>query len=133
MFVEGRNYTRMEIHEARGGGLQDYLPHCDGRVVAVCITPEMNPNAPEVLLVGSSEDVQRYGAILAAQRQALPVFLKVGASEWQYRGDYVVTGSSTAPEEVTRWATASGRADVTRVVFMQRGRGAEAARSAEVN
>jgi hypothetical protein len=119
MFEEGRNYTRSEIHAALGGGLQDYLPHCDGRVVAVCVTPEMNPSAPEVLLVGSGEDVQRYGAVLAAQRQALPVFLKLGANEWQYRGQYLVTGSSTAPEEVARWATASGRGDVTRVVFIQ--------------
>jgi hypothetical protein len=132
MFEDGRNYTRLEIHEALGGGLRDYLPHCDGRIVAVCVTPEMNPSAPEVLLVGTGENVQRYGAVLSTQRQTVPVFLKQGANEWQYRGDYVVTGSSTAPAEIARWATASRRGDVTRVVFMQRATGAGATSSSEV-
>jgi hypothetical protein len=119
MFVRDQSYTRSEIHDQLGGGLQDFLPHVDGRVVCVCVTPELNPDAPDVLLVGGGEDVQRYASALVARRDALSVFLKRAANEWQYRGEYAVTDSSSVPADIARWSAPASRKDVTMVVFMQ--------------
>jgi hypothetical protein len=119
MFERDRHYTRAEIHDQLGGGLQEYLPHVDGEVVCVCVTLEMNPHAPTVLLVGDGDNVQRYGVVLAGQREALPVFLKRGTNEWDYLGEYTVRGSSSAPADIARWASPAGRGNITMVVFMQ--------------
>jgi hypothetical protein len=119
MFDQGRCYTRLEIHDQLGGGLQEYLPHVDGRVVCVCVTRELNPDAPAVLLVGDSENVQKYGTTLAGERNALPVFLKRDVNEWEYLGEYTVTGSSSAPAEIAERSARAGRRDVTMVVYLQ--------------
>jgi hypothetical protein len=119
MFHRGCCYTRAEIHDQLGGGVQEYLPHVDGRVVCVCITLSKNPDAPAVLLVGNKPDVQRYGRVLAKQRGPLPVFVKRGSNKWEYQGDYVVTESSKSPPVIEQWAARAGReGEVTLVVFM---------------
>lgn len=75
-FQQGESYTRKEIREAVGGGLQDDLPHQDGRVVAACLSPELNPEAPSVVLPGLGPEIQRWAEVFAKQRGAVPTFLK---------------------------------------------------------
>jgi hypothetical protein len=79
----------------------------------------MDPDAPEVLLVGQGEDVQKYGARLIDQREPLPIFVKRAANEWEYKGRYVVKSSSSDAADIVRWSARAGRKDVTMVVFMQ--------------
>jgi len=39
----GRCYTRRQIHEIRGGSLQEYLPHVSKKVVCGCVVPKRSP------------------------------------------------------------------------------------------
>jgi hypothetical protein len=87
-FFLHQRYTRRQIHEAVGGDLQSYLPHVQGLVVCGCFDPEMNARAPFEIDVGDLPDVIRYAEQLAAQTGAVPVFLKNGAFEWEFVGNF---------------------------------------------
>jgi hypothetical protein len=55
----------------------------------------------------------------AGQSSAIPVFLKHGTNDWEYRGDFAVRRSSFDPVEIARHATAAGRNDVTMLVELE--------------
>jgi len=61
-------YSRYQIHEALGGGVQEYLPHKDGAVVCGCFTKEASPDAPEVVLSPAGERIRRWAEVFASQR-----------------------------------------------------------------
>jgi len=100
--VEGRCYTRQQIRErVGGGGLRDFLPHREGRVLAVCLDPGLNRAAPELVDVGPGPERVRWARVAASQEEAIPVFLKREARAWQYvgrfaPGDYRETGRALA-------------------------------------
>ena len=81
MFEEGGTYTRREISDAVGGGRQDCLCHAGGRVVAICMRKDLNPEAPRVLLVGTGPMKSRYGESLCTEQrdEAIPVFIKMSS------------------------------------------------------
>jgi hypothetical protein len=94
MFVIGERYTRDQIHEALGGSKQSYLPNVNGRVVAGCFTLEANPGAPDEILPGEGEEIERSAEMFARQGDAVPVFMKKSVNQWEYVGDYVVESIS---------------------------------------
>src|SRR5215207_4240226 len=78
MFQEDHCYTRNHIHTQLGGGLQDYLPHKEGRIVCACLRPDTNPDAPDILLVGSGAVIYRWACVFCSQKFPIPTFIKVG-------------------------------------------------------
>src|SRR5690242_17444713 len=102
VFVEGRPYTRREIADAVGGSIQDYLPHHNGRVVCACLVPQLNPGAPDVILVGTGPEIVRWARVFADQRDFVPVFIKRATNAWEHVGRYRVEGSSIDTAEISR-------------------------------
>jgi hypothetical protein len=92
-FTLGQRYTRSQIHAHLGGDLRSYLPHKDGRVVAVCAKEDRNPNARQGILdSGSGGNVERWTDTLVAQGGTVPVFVYVGHAQWEFIGDWQVCG-----------------------------------------
>ena len=118
-FQRGESYTRTEIHAAIGGGLQDYLPHRDGLVVAACLSPALNPDAPSVVLPGRGPEIQRWAEVFAKQRQPVPTFLKRGSNDWEYVGNYRVRRLATDPAEINAQRYATGRDDISMVLHLE--------------
>lgn len=113
-------YSRREIADVLGGGVQDYLPHRDGRVVCACVVPELNPDAPEVILAGTGPDIVRWGDVFASQHEFVPVFLKRATNAWQYVGDFRVAERSVDPEQIARWAAVSNRVgEISMVLYLE--------------
>ncbi|PLS85521.1 MAG: hypothetical protein CYG60_12120 [Actinobacteria bacterium] len=127
MLAEGKHYTRNEIHAVHGGGIQGYLPHKDGRVVAGCFGLKNNPEAPEVVLVGSGPQTMRWAEVLCGQEGPIPVFLKRRINEWEYVGEYEVDDWTEDPGRLAQYCQRSGRSGLTRVFFLSKRR-AEATR-----
>jgi len=46
MLKTGNQYSRRQIHDLLGGGIQSYLPHKNGQVVCGCFRKDLNPLAP---------------------------------------------------------------------------------------
>ena len=62
-FGFGQTYTRGEIRQALGGDLSSCLPHRDGRVVCGCFRPDLNPDAPDVILSGRGPTIERWARV----------------------------------------------------------------------
>ncbi|MAC18974.1 MAG: hypothetical protein CMJ23_04715 [Phycisphaerae bacterium] len=116
----GVEYSRVQISNRLGGGIQQYLPSRNGRVTAVCVDPEKNPDAPAEILVGTGPGIIRAGCMLSEQDGSLPVFLKRGNKRWESIGDYRVTRWSEEPTLLSiKGRQRKGRA-VTRVIYLER-------------
>jgi hypothetical protein len=121
MFEVGQEYTRAEIHLAVGGSTQSYLPTKNGAVVAACLTHDLNPRAPQVVLCGRGARIEPAGRLLAAHAYAIPVFLKRGTNRWEYQGLFRPVSSHTSGPEFDGYVKNSGRpsAEVSRVVVLK--------------
>jgi len=91
-----------------------------GRVVAGCFRSDLNPGAPEVVLPGKGDKIEKSAEILAAQADSIPVFLKDTTNRWRYVGDYRCVGLSRDAQETAALAKRAGRDDVTCVLRLQR-------------
>jgi hypothetical protein len=121
MFIIGRDYTRNQIHAHLGGSKQSYLPTKNGEVVAACLTKELNPRAPQVVLCGLGERIAPAGEALAQQSVPIPVFIKRAPNRWEYQGMFRVKESFTGGQDFVQLVTGSGRAasDVSRAVVLE--------------
>jgi hypothetical protein len=104
MFDLGGRYTRRDIHEQLGGSLQSFLPTVEGQVVCACLRTDTNPDAPEVILVGSGPIIRQSAEALWNQRSVIPVFLKREAGKWEFVGHFRVDRVSDDPDERSEWA-----------------------------
>ena len=80
MFEIGAEYTRDEIHAQYGGSKQTYLPTVSVGVVAVCIKPDLNPLAPQIILCGKGPLIAATGALLANKPAQFLFLLSVASS-----------------------------------------------------
>jgi hypothetical protein len=111
-------YTRREIADELRGELQPYLPGFSGRVVAGCFRKDMNPGAPNEVLVGTSSKTQKSAEILANQGTPIPVFMKVASKQWEYRGLFRVQDWLCDKASIERYSKDSGRTDITSVLLL---------------
>lgn len=119
-FTEGKTYSREAISERLGGSRQSYLPQVNNEVVCACLRRDLNPDAPDVILVGIGEDRERKADLLSNQTDPIPVFVRERSSEWCYVGEYRFQSSTTDPEVIARHAQRAGlEGEVTRVVRLR--------------
>jgi hypothetical protein len=120
-FAIGKSYTRDQIADVVNGNTVWYLPISGGQVVAVCLRPDHNPNAPTVVLCGSGPMVEKTGELLAAETKSLPVFVKEATNAWTYCGRFKVVSSCTRGSNFKRAiAGHPSPSSITRVVFLER-------------
>lgn len=110
--VMGGRYTRAQIQQAYGGGVQSYLPNRDGRVTCGCFSPDLNPHAPDEILVGDGPNIKESARLLIRQGGAIPVFVKRATNAWEYLGRYRVQDHSLDPAVIAPKAHEAGRSDV---------------------
>ncbi|RQS31043.1 hypothetical protein DIE03_14560 [Burkholderia sp. Bp8992] len=122
MFEIDKQYTREFIHSACGGSKQGFLPTKNGKVVAACLRTDLNPHAPDVILCDGSASARSAGRTLAAQRDAIPVFIRMATDAYRFVGRYVVSESLTAPLDCAPYVRNSGftAAQISRVLKLKR-------------
>ena len=122
MFELNKNYTRQFIHGICGGSKQAFLPTKDGKVVAACLRPDLNPNAPDVIICSGAAASRAAGRTLARQGGTIPVFIKMEADLFRYVGQFAVTDSMTSPADYAPYVRNSSftTGQVSRVIKMKR-------------
>jgi hypothetical protein len=118
-FQRNTIYTRREIHDQVGGGLQDYLPHRNGRVVCACLRADLNPAPLQRILVGDGEDIVRWARVFAQQREYVPLFLKENTNQWRYMGMYRVRRITEDRAQIVPYSQQAGRDDVTMILWLE--------------
>lgn len=122
MFEIGKDYTREAIHTVCGGNKQAFLPTNKGRVVAACLRPDLNPQAPEVILCNGGAAARAAGRTLARQAEAIPVFIWRETDRFRYVGQFAVAESLITPLECAPYARNSSFTanQISRVIKMKR-------------
>ena len=87
----GLTYTRQQINEMLGGGVQSFLPMKNARVMCGCFQLETNPNAPDEVLVAAGPQRENSARTAVLQLTPFPVFLRAGANDWKFMGKYRAT------------------------------------------
>ena len=122
MFEIGKEYSREDIHQVTGGCKQAFLPVKGGKVVAARLRQDLNPNAPEVIVCGSSAAARAAGRTLARQTDPIPVFVRTASDRFRYMGEYVTDESLTAPPDYEKYVknTSFTLGQISRVIRMKR-------------
>ncbi len=95
------------------------MPREASRIVAICVSPDLNSNLPEVILVGKSSDVEERAAQFIQQAEALPAFVELGPSQWMYVGVRTSKTTTTDPAVIACEAAHVSRTDVVRVLYLK--------------
>jgi hypothetical protein len=119
MFQIGTCYSRQEIHEKIGGGIQDYLPHVNGKVVCGCFRKDTNPGAPDVVLPGRGRDIMRWAAVFREQKYPIPIFIKQRTNEWLYVGNFLVDHWSDDKQVIAVHEPIQRNGSVSSVLFLK--------------
>jgi hypothetical protein len=122
MFELGKEYSREYIHAVCGGNKQAFLPASKGKIVAACLRPDLNPQAPDVIVCNSSSSARAAGRALARQGGSIPVFIEKATDRLRYAGDYAVAESLTAPLDCEPYARNTGFTirQISRVIKLKR-------------
>jgi hypothetical protein len=119
--TKGHRYTWNQVLEETGADATPpyYLPHAGERVVAACLTFELNPDAPSIILAGNGREIARYADLFCAQQDQIPVCVKSGDREWLCCEDFKLSRTSTDPAEIREHSARAKRSDVYRILFLR--------------
>lgn len=121
-FRKGSIYSHANLIEAFGGEVKGgiFLPTRDGRIVCGCFTTEMNPEAPECVLIGDKPRVVARAEKMAEQGGSIPIFIKRRVNEWEYRGVYDFVLLSRDRHDFAQLAEEAGRDDIVAALYFRR-------------
>jgi len=103
----GEFYSREDISRMFGGSSWTYLPRYGGDVVSGCFRTDLNPKAPDEVLVGHGKLRVSSAQRLVAQSKPIPVFLQRGSKQWEFIGYYRGKNYSDVSSEVAPKARAA--------------------------
>jgi len=118
----GQTYTHDFICKTFGGDAKGgtYLPQIGQQIQCGCFTTVLNPEAPEIVLVGNGPKIVGKARKLAAQGGSIPVFLKVGINQWLYQGMFQLVSFSEDPADFDAKAALADRNDVAAILTFKK-------------
>jgi hypothetical protein len=79
--------TTTQLEQATAGG-DDFIRTAKGRVVGLALRLDLNPAAPEVIIVGNGIRRELRAKLVASQGGTVPTYLKRGVNAWEFVGNY---------------------------------------------
>lgn len=86
----GTYITTEELKAKTAGGI-NYIRTKDGVVKALALNPRLNPNAPDVVLVGRGKRIESSAQLFLASGKSMPLYVKRAINSWELIGDYRAT------------------------------------------
>jgi len=122
--VIGKTYTWQQVTK-NFHGEQTFLAKRDGRIVCATLVAAENPEAPEVMIVGTKPRNMQRAEEFCEQGGVIPVFLKHAPNEWEFRGYFAFESFTTDPRRLQKHRPAP-RDRLTRVIYLRQVEGPEA-------
>lgn len=119
-FKEGQIYSRDTISAVLGGDGTSYLPSKNMKTVCACIQPELNPDAPRIILPGCGPKIEQQAIILKHTKGPIPCFLKRMTGAWEYVGEWECESVSRNPDVIAAEALKAHRRDISMVITMRK-------------
>jgi hypothetical protein len=119
--TKGHRYTWAQILEETGadGSPPFYLPHQGTHVVAACVTTDLNPDAPNIILAGNGPEIAKYADLFCRQSNQIPLCVKSADREWLCCGTFKLSKSCTDPVELRVQSDRARRSDIHKVLFLE--------------
>ena len=115
--VIGETYTWQQVTKDFHGE-QTFLAKRDGRIVCATLVAAENPEAPEVMIVGTKPRNMQRAKEFCEQGGVIPVFLKHAPNEWELRGYFEFVSFTTDPRRLAKHKAAP-RDRLTRVIYLR--------------
>ena len=115
MARKGQCYRWSEVPGSGDG----FLRYGDGQIVSAALRPDLNPDAPTVILVGRGPRRESSAQLFCEQNVPVSVYLKRGTNRWEYSGKFAVHRWSEAEAEIRKHETRTGRDDIVRVIYLR--------------
>ena len=93
--------TTPELAENLGGG-DSYIRTRNNVVKGLAITTELNPEAPEVIVVGNGVNIRKNARLFLEQQEYVPVYLKQAVNAWKLLGKYKADKYSQDPKTIEK-------------------------------
>ncbi len=109
--------TTPELAEKLAGG-DSYIRTKDKIVKGLAITTELNPEAPEVIVVGSGTRIKANARLFLEQQEYVPVYLKQAVNAWKFLGKYKADRYSQDPKVIEKHRQHRPTEDVDGILFL---------------
>ena len=93
--------TNPELAEKLAGG-DSYFRTKNNVVKGLAITTELNPEAPEVIVVGNGVNIRKNARLFLEQQEYVPVYLKQAVNAWKLLGKYKADKYSQDPKTIEK-------------------------------
>jgi hypothetical protein len=108
-----------ELATLTAGG-DDYIRTKQGIVVGLAITPQRNPRAPEIVVVGDGPRIKDRAKLFLASGVSVPTYMKRGTNAWELIGQYRATAYRTDPATIHQYCDSRPRHEVAGILFLER-------------
>lgn len=109
--------TTDQLAQVLAGG-DSYIRTKDNVVKGLAITTEKNPEAPEVIVVGTGTRIIANAKLFLQQQQYVPVYVKQSVNSWKYLGNYKATSYSQNPTVIEKHRKHRLLKDVDGILFL---------------
>lgn len=122
MMKPGHRISTRKLEEVTAGG-RDYIRTKDGQVKGLALRPDLNPRAPEVIIVGNGPNIVRRAELLLGSQSNVPAFIKCNSGEWEYRGDYRAIAYCTDRATIGTYRDSRPANSVAGILFLEKADG----------
>lgn len=91
----------------------------NSEIVSAALKPNLNPDAPKIILVGKGEKIESKAKKLCKQTTPISVYIKRGIHKWEYCGEFVVERFTESEDEIRQHAQRSKRDDIVRIIYLK--------------
>lgn len=115
----GQCISTKELEKVTAGG-RDYIRTKDGKVKGLALRLDLNPRAPEVIIVGNGPNIVRRAELLLGTQAKVPAFIKRQSGEWEYRGDYRAIAYRTDRDATRTYRDSRPSKSVAGILFLEK-------------
>lgn len=114
-----RGITTAELKKATAGG-DSYIRTKDNEVRGLALKKELNPKAPDIVLVGRGPHIQKSAELFAEQGRAVPTYIKNDVNDWEFVGHYRALALSRKASDIETHGSSRPTNSVAAVLFLER-------------
>lgn len=111
--------TTAELATLTAGG-DDYIRTKQGVVVGLALTPQRNPRAPEIVIVGDGPRIKERARLLLVPGVSVPTYMKRGTNAWELIGHYRAMSYRTDSATIDQYCDNRPRHEVAGILFLER-------------
>ncbi|MGR7922792.1 protein NO VEIN domain-containing protein [Zobellella denitrificans] len=97
-----RTLTTDQLAQELAGG-DSYIRTKNNVVKGLAVTTDKNPEAPEIIIVGTGVRVIANARLFLEQQKYVPVYVKQAVNSWRYLGSYKADRYSKDPEVIEKY------------------------------